>query len=444
MADYQRVIVRTGLSSDVPALHAGELGYDTDTKTPRMGDGTDTPGQLLSTKGTVALDFSAVPEVTFSKINLAAGSLIAGADISTMVADTGIVVHQGAGTFDTVSLTSGDDTLVFSNESGVGGDIDVRLHPDVITTITGVTYLQQVSSSPSFTGTGKSGDPLTGVLATNTAMGMSFKANQSTVDNGTSDNSFVTPATLANITVGSVVANGLGAALAGSMAISSSSSFDGSGTTASPLVIKQSTETVLGAVTRAAQSDIDDGTDNTKYITANGLASATPGSALGTALANLVDTSSYTVDRTVFVTNGPIQSLSTDITRMHFSVSMEAIADLAADSFYECETVVELEMYINGSFQNVCTVSCKDTGGIPSLTTDRPRHDGQVNVFPWVFIDKQSTPNRVITMDNEISGTWDGQVRALLTLNGTGTKDTGATPVGNTGVATVSLAHSTR
>jgi len=54
---------RVGLSSQVPALRLGELGYDTDRKVGRIGDDTPTPPRTLTDKTTGEFDLSGITPI---------------------------------------------------------------------------------------------------------------------------------------------------------------------------------------------------------------------------------------------------------------------------------------------------------------------------------------------------------------------------------------------
>jgi hypothetical protein len=60
-----RVISQIGTETNVPALPLGAIGWDIDTKTMRIGDGTSSPPRLLTDKSSGNFDFSNVG-ITFS------------------------------------------------------------------------------------------------------------------------------------------------------------------------------------------------------------------------------------------------------------------------------------------------------------------------------------------------------------------------------------------
>jgi len=53
-----RIVAQIGASSTVPSLPIGAIGWDVDTKTLRMGDGTSTPPKVITDKSSGAFDLS--------------------------------------------------------------------------------------------------------------------------------------------------------------------------------------------------------------------------------------------------------------------------------------------------------------------------------------------------------------------------------------------------
>lgn len=52
------IVSRYGLTADVPTLPIGVIGYDTDTKTLRVGDGTSSPPRIITDKSSGEFDLS--------------------------------------------------------------------------------------------------------------------------------------------------------------------------------------------------------------------------------------------------------------------------------------------------------------------------------------------------------------------------------------------------
>ena len=221
MSTIQRIVVRKGLEADVPALKEAELGYDTDTKVLRIGDDTADPSKILTTKSTGDFDFSTAGLVTLSSLAIAAGGTLAGIDTGSMVAGTGILTHSTTtGVFSQTEIVSTDDTLLVTAGDGLSGAIDIRLHPDVITNLTGVNYLQQVVSDSSLTGLGTSASTLKVAQATELSIGGAQIATQIEADSGVSDTTILTPKKLLDLGASSAVLTTLASGMTGLVAVS--------------------------------------------------------------------------------------------------------------------------------------------------------------------------------------------------------------------------------
>jgi hypothetical protein len=127
------VVARYGLSANVPTLRVGEFGYDTDTKTMRIGDDTSSPPKIMTTKSTGTFDFSSVTTITLpGGTQATSDGKVDGVDISSLNQNNGLLVRTGNGTFGNTQMISGDSTLLITNSTGVlAGGIDIRLNPNV-------------------------------------------------------------------------------------------------------------------------------------------------------------------------------------------------------------------------------------------------------------------------------------------------------------------------
>lgn len=132
MSEAQRIIVRIGLSTDVPALHQAELGMDIDTITMRIGDDTADPPKIMTTKSTGSFDYSSTDVVTFHQIAFAPGGGVSGINFDSMKADQGVVISLGNGQFRECEIFSSDGSVIVTNGKGQSGDIDITVSPDSI------------------------------------------------------------------------------------------------------------------------------------------------------------------------------------------------------------------------------------------------------------------------------------------------------------------------
>jgi len=135
------VVARYGLSTQVPVLKLGEMGYDTDTKVGRFGDDTSTPPRVMTDKSSAPFDFSSVPSVKFNQIEIEENGTVDGVDISSMITATGFLFHAQAGQFANVRFVSSNQSISFGGlttaEQGGGMELDVTLNQALMDLING-------------------------------------------------------------------------------------------------------------------------------------------------------------------------------------------------------------------------------------------------------------------------------------------------------------------
>lgn len=265
MSQYQKIIVRTGNAADVPALSAGELGWDKDEKFFRVGDGLADPPRIVTDKSTGTFDLSNLTSITLPTIELEAGAKVGGVDLSSMLSSTGIVVARASGSFAPVSVVSSNDSLVITNPAGQGGNIDIVLHPNIIANLLATSVLSQVSHDTTMSGDGTAGSPLSVVVGSTTQSGILRLATQTEADTGAITTAALTPSNLANIG-GSALTN-LTSKIVGNYSISSDATLTGTGQGASPLSVVQATTTQRGALEIATQAEADAGIDTSRALT---------------------------------------------------------------------------------------------------------------------------------------------------------------------------------
>jgi hypothetical protein len=199
MAQYHKIVARKGLASEIIALMEGEIGFDIDTKTFRVGDGTASPPKIITNKSTGSVDFSSLTEITFPTIKLKSGAKIAGVDLSSMLSAAGLIAARSDGNFSPVSILSSDNSLVVTHGDGQGGNIDIKLHPTIIDSILSANVLTFVSHDTSLVGLGNPSSPLSVVNSTVLNRGIIQTATQSEANSGIDDTKALTPANLLNI-----------------------------------------------------------------------------------------------------------------------------------------------------------------------------------------------------------------------------------------------------
>ena len=141
-----KIVARLGLAADVPTLQDGEIGWDRDVKTFRVGDDTASPTRIMTTKSTGIFDFSSVTYARFSRIDMVPGGTVDGVDVSTLNQANGFLVRTGAGVFNNRKVISGDGSVSIVNGDGLSGDLDIRVSEPTIEELTPPKFF--VSNTP--------------------------------------------------------------------------------------------------------------------------------------------------------------------------------------------------------------------------------------------------------------------------------------------------------
>lgn len=131
MSQLQRVIVRSGLEANIPALHTAELGWDIDTKTLRVGDESHDPVKILTTKSTGDFDFTSANSVKFKHLIV---DTLAGANIASMYGEAPgfVVAVDSQGNFRNSKIISSDGSVSVTNGTGESGEVDLRVSTETI------------------------------------------------------------------------------------------------------------------------------------------------------------------------------------------------------------------------------------------------------------------------------------------------------------------------
>lgn len=141
-----KIIARLGLAADVPTLEDGEIGWDRDTKTFRVGDASASPPRVMTTKSTGIFDYANLTYARYPRIELPPGGTVDGVDVSTLNQANGFLVRTGAGVFNNRQVVSGNGTISIVNGTGLGGDLDLRVSDTLIASLTPPTFF--VSNTP--------------------------------------------------------------------------------------------------------------------------------------------------------------------------------------------------------------------------------------------------------------------------------------------------------
>lgn len=279
-----KIIARYGVSTDIPTLERGEIGWDIDTLTFRVGDDTSQPTKIPTTKSIGAYTF-ANADFVFKNVDVTAGGKIGGCKISTMNLSNGFVVRKANGEFQNVEFMSGDGTINIVNPTGVNGNVDIRLSPALAALLNGGGFLTSITHDGTLSGLGTSGSPLAVIQSTESQKGAIRIATLVEASAGIVDDAALTPETLANLDANGATAIYLASIIQNNISVISSSSFSGNGRSSSPLDINAATTSLKGGIMLASQTHVNEGTDANRAVTPATLKNLVQGSATALALA---------------------------------------------------------------------------------------------------------------------------------------------------------------
>lgn len=273
-----KLVARLGLAANVPTLVEGEIGFDTDMKVFRVGDDTSTPPRVPTTKSLGAFDFSLSDYFKFKEIQLPDGGTVDGVDISKINVSNGFLVRKANNDFQSVSFASGDGTIQITNGSGIGGNVDLRVSPDLLADLIGGGYLTEVITSDRFTGDGTALTPLDIKASSETQVGAMRIATQAEFDAGLLSTVAVVPYHLTHFASDSPIAIYITEIVQQNLDIAVDDTLTGSGKTGDPLSVVSSSTSNKGIVQLATQAEADAGVSAVKSLTPAILKNLTAGS----------------------------------------------------------------------------------------------------------------------------------------------------------------------
>lgn len=191
----QRIVVRIGMSAEIPPLQIGEMGWDIDKRRLRVGDGTTTPPMLMTDKSVGPFKFDFIDYVEFPQINMLPDGTVDGVDISDLNQTNGYLVRRGNNLWASRTFINDDGYVKIVNPDGVFGntiiDFSDQFKSDLSQFLTSVAV-----DDITIHGNGRPESPLYAQPATKDLRGVAEAATvQETID-GVDDVRFVTPADL--------------------------------------------------------------------------------------------------------------------------------------------------------------------------------------------------------------------------------------------------------
>ena len=433
MAQYHKLVVRKGLDTEIIALMEAELGFDTNTKTFRVGDGTATPLKIMTNKSTGSIDYSSMTEITLPNIKLKAGAKIAGVDISSMLTTPGLVTARTGGLFAPVQILSSDNSLVVTNGDGQAGNIDVKLHPTIIANILGSSVLTVVSHDTTLTGGGTAVSPLSVVNSSVSVRGIIQTATQTEANAGTDGVKALTPVLLKNI--GGSTLTALQTLISGGVTVNTDSSLAGSGIGGNPLTVVQATVVQKGGSSLATQLEVNAGIDTQKIITPALLRNITPGSLTGNAITKIA----HTYDNLQEITlpaDGTTEISIPNSTFLSIHTLINLVAPLITDARVLFTTTVNLESFINGVWVVVAGFYQRQHSDPVS-----PVYVPNSSSYQEIRLASSVAGNTVIFTPSGLisAASFTGRYRAAVIKSGTGFVS--GNPVSDTGASTIKIKH---
>lgn len=131
-AEKFKVVARLGMASAVPILVNGEIGYDIDTKTFRVGDDTNQPTKVATNKSIGTIEYSQNLIVKYGQIDIHEGKKVGGVNLASMNEADGFVARISDGTFANRKILVDEDYLTVTNGDGKAGDVNLTLSDSVI------------------------------------------------------------------------------------------------------------------------------------------------------------------------------------------------------------------------------------------------------------------------------------------------------------------------
>ena len=195
----QRIIVRFGMSQQIPALDVGELGWDIDLHRLRVGDASSAPTIVMTNKSLGSYEFNFIDYVQFPEIRMLPEGTVDGVDISDLNAANGFVVRRGNNLWAHRTLTNTDTFITIANPAGTAGNPVLNLSAEFVDLVEDALHFVTVDDV-TIHGNGRPEAPLYAHTANTTEKGVVELATNAETQQGVDATRAITSAGLSSRT----------------------------------------------------------------------------------------------------------------------------------------------------------------------------------------------------------------------------------------------------
>ncbi|QIG70224.1 putative tail fiber protein [Rhizobium phage RHph_N28_1] len=193
----QKIIVRIGMSEEVPGMDPGEMGWDMDLARLRVGDGSPNPTYVMTNKSKGPFEYNFIQYAQYPEIRMLPEGTVDGVDISDLNRENGLVTRIGDNLWAHRTIVNTDGYVEVTFGDGVAGNPTINFSHDFTVEIG--EFLKTVAVDDiTIHGNGTVVAPLYAQIATFTLRGVIRIATLAEVNAGVDTTTAVCPAYLKN------------------------------------------------------------------------------------------------------------------------------------------------------------------------------------------------------------------------------------------------------
>ncbi|QIG74759.1 putative tail fiber protein [Rhizobium phage RHph_I42] len=193
----QKIIVRIGMSEEVPGMDPGEMGWDMDLARLRVGDGSPNPTYVMTNKSKGPFEYNFIQYAQYPEIRMLPEGTVDGVDISDLNRENGLVTRIGDNLWAHRTIVNTDGYVEVTFGDGVAGNPTINFSHDFTVEIG--EFLKTVAVDDiTIHGDGRVVNPLFAQIATFTLRGVIRIATLAEVNAGVDTTTAVCPAYLKN------------------------------------------------------------------------------------------------------------------------------------------------------------------------------------------------------------------------------------------------------